>query len=151
MTDSIPNEVVAYLGTHRVFDADFSRSECGVVGLSTVDSLSVRDFWVDGEGRGWLDDPHSDDDGYYAVPGVDLVNQVEGFDPSAILVWIPGLKSFGTWDCDHWDLIVFEHTQWETITADPVRYLDAQWNSDGSFDYCKPWTAGFEWRSGRPF
>jgi hypothetical protein len=113
--------------------------------------LAVRDFWVDGEGRDWPDDPHADDGGYYVVLGVDLVGAVEGFDPDGILVWVPELSSFGTWDSDHWDLIVFEATPLEAIVADPVPFLDAQWDPTCPFDYLRPWTLGFEWRNGRPF
>ena len=151
MSCSLPGEVVSYLRSHRTFDIDTSPSECGDVVLASADALAVRDFWVNGEGRDWPDDPHADDGGYYVVPGVDLVGAVEGFDPDGILVWVPELSSFGTWDSDHWDLIVFEATPWEAIVADPVPFLDAQWDPTCPFDYLRPWTLGFEWRDGRPF
>ncbi len=151
MADSVPNDVITYLQSHRSFSADLSGSECGAVVLSTVNSLKAREFWVNGEGRDWPDDPHQGEDGYYIVAGVDLVEQIDGFDPAGILVWIPAMSLFGTWDCDHWDLILFEHTSWQAIVDNPVHYLDAQWNPDQPFNYAKPWLAGCEWRNGKPF
>ena len=151
MMPSAPNDAIAYLHAHRSFDHDPSNSVCGAVVLAAADALTLREFWIDGEGRDWIDDPHEGDDGYYVVPGIDFVAQVDGFDPDGILVWIPGLESFGTWDSDHWDLIVFEETRWDAIVADPLRYVDAQWDPECTFEYLKPWTAGFEWHPGRPF
>ena len=150
MKFAAPNDVTAYLQAHRSFDYDPSSTECGAVGLVSPEDLTLRDFWVNGEDRDWTDDPHAADDGCYVVPGIDLVGEIDGFDPDGILLWIPELVGFGSWDCDHWDLIVFGDTSWDEIVADPVRYLDAQWDPACSFEYLKPWTAGFEWRAGRP-
>jgi hypothetical protein len=75
---------------------------------------------------------------------------VEGFEPTGILLWIPALRSFGSWDNDHWDLILFRGAAWEDIAADPTPYLNAQWESDDN-DYLRPWGHGFKWSSGRPF
>jgi hypothetical protein len=86
MSSSLAGEVVSYLRSHRTFDIDTSPSECGAVVLASADALGVHDFWVDGEGRDWPDDPHADDGGYYVVPGVDLVGAVEGFDPDGKLI-----------------------------------------------------------------
>jgi len=151
MNALVPEEVKAYLETHTTFGHQTPTCKCGNVVLMPAASLEARDFWVDGEGRDWNDDPHQSDHGYYVVPGVDLVSQVDGFDPDGILLWIPALSSFGTWDSDHWDVILFENTRWEAIIADPARFLDAQWAPDHGFPYLKPWSVGFGWHEGRPF
>lgn len=151
MESSVPSDAISYLQNHRSFDYDPSMSECGAVVLAPVENLDVRDFWVDGEGQNWADDPHAAEVGYYVVPCIDLVSQVDGFDPEGILVWIPRVASFGSWDADHWDLIVFYSTGWEAIVADPLRYINAQWDPDCEFDFLKPWRAGFDWHDGRPF
>ena len=73
----------------------------------------------------------------------------EGYDPEGILLWIPSLTTFGSWDNDHWDLIVFAGASWEDIVSDPPRFLNAQWDAGG--EYLRPWEHGFEWKPGRPF
>ncbi|MCB0996163.1 MAG: hypothetical protein KDB21_13785 [Acidimicrobiales bacterium] len=151
MRAPVPDEALAYLAAHRTFDRDISMSEVGAIVLAEPSSLAVRDFWVDGGGRDWPADPHRHHAGYYVVPGIDLVRAVDGYDPDGVLIWIPALRSFGTWDLDHWDLIVFEDTSWEAIADDPVPFLDALWDPRCPFDYLQPWVAGFEWREGRPF
>jgi len=83
MSSSLPGEVVSYLRSHGTFDIDTSPSECGAVVLASADALAVRDFWVDGEGRDWPDDPHAGDGAHYVVPGVDLVGAVEASIPTA--------------------------------------------------------------------
>lgn len=151
MLHVLPAGTLAFLEGNRVLQYSPSAVECGATVLQSVNDLTIRDFWVNGDGRDWADDPHGSNTGYYSVPAVDLVRQAEGFEPDGILTWIPKAKSFGTWDSDHWDLIVFAETSWGDIVADPARFLNAQWDPNCGFGYLKPWIHDFEWSDGRPW
>lgn len=151
MPHELPEETVAFLDENQAFQYTSSMVECGAIALQSLGRLALRDFWVNGDGRDWADDPHDSSTGYYSVPAVDLVHEAEGFDPDGILAWIPKIRSFGTWDCDHWDLIVFTGTSWGEIVADPAQFLNAQWDPNCAFDYLKPWINGFAWADGRPW
>ena len=151
MPSDLPEETSDFLESNRALLYSPSAVECGAIALHSVNDLTTRDFWVNSDGRDWADDPYGSNTGYYSVPAVDLVSQAEGFDPDGILAWIPRAKSFGTWDCDHWDLIVFAGTSWGEIVADPARFLNAQWDPNCLFGYLKPWIHDFDWSDGRPW
>lgn len=51
----------------------------------------------------------------------------EGFFEGQIFVWIPTLRVFASWDCEHEQSYLFPGVTWETISKDPVRYLCSQW------------------------
>jgi hypothetical protein len=125
---NLPRDLVQFLEDGRQLTYDSSLCECGLVRLLPLNQLVVEEFYVDSEG-GVLEaiDPHRGEKGYYRVTAVDLVADCEGYDPKGILIWLPELELFGTWDIDHWDMLVFPGVTWKDIAANPERYLNAQW------------------------
>ena len=125
----LPPDLVEFLRSGRSLNYDPTEAEPGAVVMRTCPPLIT--LWVDSSDRPWhASDPHAGEVGYYAVPVVDLIADCEGFDPAGVLVWIPREQAFGTWDADHWDLIVFRDVLWSHIEADPIPYLNAQWTGD---------------------
>ena len=70
--------------------------------------------------------------GIAAVQAVDLIAACDSYDPHGILVWLPKEQAYGTWDMDHWDVAVFPGITWTDIEADPLTYLNAQWEGGGT-------------------
>ena len=93
------------------------------------------------------DDPHRRDGGYYAVPAVNLVfgdDPRPNLDfPAWLLLWLPDLQRFGSFDLDHGDLVLFaDRVRWADIAADPGPYVVAS-ESGGRgpvpTEYLRPW------------
>lgn len=67
----------------------------------------------------------------------------EGIFDGQILVWIPALKSFASWDSEHEQSYVFTDVTWEDIKRDPIKYLCTQWNPiewyEHIWDICSLW------------
>ena len=89
--------------------------------------------------------------GYYTVPAISLTAKCEAYSPEYILLWLPNEKMFGTWDEDHWVLLVFRGASWDDIVKDPLPYLNAQWDDAKCLgSYIEPWKS-YEFKPGRPF
>lgn len=150
-SSGIPEELLVFLASGQNLDYEPRAVECGGTTLVDAASLDVVDVWVVSVDHECPDDPHADEEGYYVVPCVSLLASAEHYDPEGILVWIPDLRRFGTWDSDHWDLVVFPRATWGDIVAEPGRFLNAQWDPDETIGTrLKPWKHGFAWRAGRP-
>jgi len=103
--------------------------------------------------HGINDDPNIDKDGYYNLQVVDLIEDVNDYESVGILVWIPEIKQFGTWDCDHGVLYVFKDISWSLVIKNIFTYVNTQWiyygemanklkdqyQIHGIYDFCNPW------------
>ena len=149
---SLPSDLFEFLITGQQLEYDASRCEPGKVILKNYSELALGTVWVDSNGSPLeSDDPKAKKTGYYEVPAVSLTKECEGYDPEYILLWLPYDESYGSWDCDHWDLIIFPNTRWDDILEDPVLYLNAMWdNSSYVGDYFRPWPK-YKFKTGRPF
>ncbi len=150
---NLPAELHEFLTAGRKLEYDASSIEPGVVGLKSPAELELGVVWINSdESPLSQDDPHAEDEGYYEVPAVSLLSECEAYDPDFILLWLPNEQSFGTWDCDHWDLRIFPGKTWADIVADPATYLDAQWSDyEGkNTEYFKPYPK-YQFKEGMPF
>lgn len=120
---------------------DFSTVEPGEVRLGLLSELALGVIWVSPENG----------DGYYEIPAVSLTKYCQACDPEFILLWLPNEQVYGAWDCDHWELIVFENVSWEEIVADPALYINAQWDSNSPVAKKVIPANGYELKSGMPF
>jgi len=144
----LPADAVAFLRERRTLQYDAAKTEAGAVTLHPLADLKLGQVWI---GTDEKDDPHHDEDGYYTVPAVSLTATCSGYDPAYILLWLPEEKKFGTWDCDHWTLSVFESATWQDIERSPAIYIDAQWRARSPVvTRFKPWPR-YELKLGRPF
>ena len=65
--------------------------------------------------------------GYFDVPALDLVEEVNDYSEIGILSWFPELQAFGCCDPEHQEVHVFVGVSWKTLLASPKVYFDAQW------------------------
>ena len=145
---NLPNEVVEFLRSGRQLEYDFKSIEAGQVKLKRFEQLLQREIWI---GTNISGDPHANERGYYAIPAVSLTGECASYNPEFILLWLPQEELFGTWDCDHWALKVFHGTSWKDIVADPVAYINAQWDfADQLGSQFVPWPQ-YTFKNGRPF
>ena len=148
---TLPTDLREYLGCEKYLDYDTNECVAGKVTLKRLRSLRIESIYVDSEGSPLeKSDPNANKKGYYAVPAVSLLARCEGFDPAGILVWLPDQLSYGTWDNDHWDLLVFPHVTWTDIAKNPVPFINAQWQHGIAFEYFVPWNQ-YKFKRGRPW
>jgi hypothetical protein len=158
---NLPADLIEFLEAGRRLEYDATAAEPGQLVLKPLSALSVREIYYssaeeghapgENEEPGAGEDPHYDDEdqGYYAVPAVDLVESCSGdYPPEALLFWLPAEEMFGTWDGSHFELLVFPGVAWGDIAADPLRYVNAQWSSQPPGYYFAPWAHGYEYRQG---
>lgn len=148
----LPKEVIDYLKSGQQLQYDAAQCEAGSVTLKKYEELAISEIWVNSYGSPiQAEDPHSNDEGYYIVPAVDLVATCEAYGPEGILIWLPTYKVFGQWDCDHCDVVVFPQITWAEIVANPARYLGAQWDANqADYEYLQPWDR-CKFKYGTPF
>jgi hypothetical protein len=160
---NLPDDLVAFLEAGRVLEYPADDAEPGLLELRRLDQLELREVYYSSAEEGHApgeneepnagDDPHADDEeqGYYAIPAVDLVAACSGdFPPEALLFWLPDHKLFGTWDGAHFELLVFPETSWDDIAANPLPYVNAQWSEEPPGYYLAPWLHGHPYRHGSP-
>jgi hypothetical protein len=154
---SLPDELRKFLHARRPLKYDPKECECGKVTLLRPRQLRLQQYTIyTSEMQEVWGDPHRGK-GCYLVPAVNLVASCEHYDPEAILIWIPKLKMFGSWDCDHHVIKVLtarhvrgnsayiEAALWEDIVAEPSRYLSAAWGRDQTISkLLVPWPK-FRW------
>lgn len=147
-----PKDFVEFLKSGKQLEYDVDECEAGQISLLPFEELTLGEVYIDSESSPIAEkDPHSGEKGYYAVPAVNLVADCEGYDPEGILIWLPDQQLFGTWDIDHWDVLVFPNTTWSDIVANPVKYINAQWEPDNvRCEYLEPFPK-YTLRAGKPF
>lgn len=138
---NIEKSLENYLLSGNQLCYDFSKAEPGEVRLCSLGELKLGVVWVSPENG----------EGYYEMPAISLTNYCEAYDPEFILLWLPNEQVYGSWDCDHWELIVFEGASWKDITEDPLLYLNAQWDSRTPVLTKILPTSKYELKQGTPF
>lgn len=145
---NLPADAVEFFRRGDQLRYDPSDCEPGEVLLKGLRELSLGEIWLEADTPG---DPNAGMGGYYSIPAVSLTGECVAFDPEFILLWLPNERLFGTWDCDHWKLLVFPKVKWADIVAKPAPYLDVQWHANqlvtGSLT---PWT-DYKFKPGKPF
>ncbi|MCP4524588.1 MAG: hypothetical protein GY833_01550 [Aestuariibacter sp.] len=153
MTDiNLPQDLVEFLQADRQLKYNPSRCEAGHIVLLPLNQLSLGEVYIDSEESILAkSDPHVGERGYYTVPAVNLVADCDGYDPKGILIWLPDLELFATWDYDHWDIRVFPDVTWIDIVSNPVKYINAQWYPDKvDNELLIPWPR-YSFKKGRPW
>lgn len=137
---NIEESLIGFLKLGKKLKYDYRKAEPGFVGLCDVDELKEDVIYLEGPTKG---------ESYYKIPAINLTNENDYYEPDFILLWLPNEKIYGTWDCDHWDLYVFENTVWMDIVKNPLPYINCQWDAkqtvgsifdpEGKYDLIKGW------------
>ncbi|EQA71332.1 tetratricopeptide repeat protein [Leptospira noguchii] len=70
------------------------------------------------------------EDGQYYTNSVGLIKNSEAYDDCPeILVWLPRLGLYGTWDSSHDELHTFPNQTWTSMKSNLVPFIEAQWGS----------------------
>jgi len=137
----LPADLIAFLEEGRELAYDPEGTEIGLVGLKPLSHLRVSTITVTTMDTPMeRKDPHRDEDGYYELRIVDFIGESDDQDPEGLLAWFCDYAMFGAWDNDHHTAIGFPKATWSAIAANPVKYLDAQWNPDDRVGkHIEPW------------
>lgn len=114
--------LVDFLKAGKQLEYNEREAEPGKVGLCSFDELDAE--LID------VCRPSGFADGFFKVPAVSLTNDCEDYEPAYILLWLPNEKMYGTWNCDDGYLTVFPDAKWEDIAANPLPYINSQWESE---------------------
>ena len=126
----LPEDFLEFLRSGSQLDYDPDDCECGQVTLFAHNKLSPNVVFVDSDDAPFANqDPHAEEEGCYVIPEINLVAEREGYDPDGILIWLPDEKFFGTWDSEFRNVLIFPNATWNEISASPVKYLNALWDS----------------------
>ncbi|WP_020472845.1 hypothetical protein [Zavarzinella formosa] len=151
MAVAVPEDLQAFLRNRKKLKYDTSECEPGQIKLLPLSKLKVGMVWINTcPKKKPQGDPHAGEDGHYAIPAVDLVADAEGYDPQFILLWLPTEEQYGTWDSDHAELFVFPGVTWTDIAADPLPYVNAQWDGPDESTRVTPYPK-YPYRPGRPY
>lgn len=70
------------------------------------------------------------ENGQYYTNSVGLIKNSESYDEShELLVWLPRLQHYGTWDSSHDELNIFPDQAWTSMKSDLVPFIEAQWGT----------------------
>ena len=111
-----------------------------IIELKPLSELRAENLKVRPQVATWArEGPHAED-GYYAVPAVNLVQGNAEYS----LLWLPTERRYGTYDPEHTELMVFRgKPTWTKVRAEIERYYAAT-NSGGDIEpkwaeYFCPW------------
>jgi hypothetical protein len=137
---ALPINLLKFLDTNSKLNYDPTKAEVGEIEFYKTPPLIDL----------YLESQDNQAKGYYIIQAYDLLEKVEGYEPAGILVWIPSLGCFGSWDNDHWKLVIFQGKGWQDIERDPLKYLNSQWSKDlGDGEYLSD-TSKLEFKEGSP-
>ena len=78
----------------------------------------------------------------YHIPAINLVKEdaEDNYESDGLLVWLPSLKCFGSFDIDHCIGYVFLNIAWSKIESNLGHFINTQWDPKSSKNILfKPW------------
>ncbi|QGJ70943.1 Hypothetical protein PBC10988_26460 [Planctomycetales bacterium 10988] len=136
----LPSDLIKFLQEGKQLEYQVEDCECGSVKLLPLGKHFYDKLEVDGQSLyGIAEDPNEGIHGYYIVPAINLIASCEDYGPEHILSWIPDLNLYITYDVDHQGILAFPKATWQDIATNPLRYLNAQWDSPSIGEPFVPW------------
>jgi hypothetical protein len=118
--DELPDDLVKFLWLDRDVKYDASKCEIGVFTFRTLDEVEEIELIVSAE----------ESDAVCVMRGLDLLRSCEEYDPRGMLVYIPSLRKYGSYDREKKSLITYRDMSWSDFLANPTRYINASWFED---------------------
>ena len=118
--DQLPDDLVEFLKSNRILEYDSATCEIGLFTIRSFEEIEEIQMVVRGEDAG----------SSCVIRALDLVKSCEGYDPQGIVVFIPALRKYGSYDGEHKALITFRGMSWSDFLAAPARYVNAAWEFD---------------------
>jgi hypothetical protein len=120
LKDELPDDLVAFLKTDRRLRYDAQACEIGVFTLRTLDEVQEIELTVSAE----------QGEAACVMRGLDLLKSCEEYDPRGMLVYIPSLRKYGSYDSEKQSLVTYRGMSWSDFLANPTRYINAAWFED---------------------
>ncbi len=120
LKDELPDDLVAFLKTDRRLRYDARACEIGVFTLRALDEVQEIELAVSAE----------QGEATCVMRGLDLLKTCEAYDPRGMLVYIPSLRKYGSYDGEKQSLVTFRGMSWSDFLASPTRYINAGWFED---------------------
>ena len=148
---AVPDDLMEFLRVGQQLEYDAEDAPTGRITLHALGELSVGLVWINARPmRNPQGDPHAGEGGHYAIPAVNLVARTEEYSTGEyMLLWLPEEEQYGTWDCDHAELMSFPGVTWTDIAADPLEYIMAACDMSEPGVPVVPY-AKYPYRSGSP-
>lgn len=152
-----PQEMLNYLAVTANLFKSIEGGQEGptIIELRAASNLNTIDveFWAEDTHTAitkdfFNNDPNREnDDKMYRFTGIDLVRQNDLYPSEGLLIWIPELTKFGTYDPEHQNLVVFPDAKPKDIFGNFGKYIAAQWQYGNDYlvkcgniyDYYEPW------------
>jgi len=120
LKDELPDDLLEFLQSDRRLAYDAAACEIGAFTLRALDEIEEIELLISAES----------DDGVCVMRGLDLVKTCGEYDPRGMLVYIPSLRKYGSYDAEKKSLITYRDMSWSDFCADPARYVNAGWIDD---------------------
>jgi hypothetical protein len=136
----LPADLLAFLQAGRRLEYDPAACWAGRVALTPLHRLEARLFPMDCQSTPVEErDPHFREYGCYMVPGVDLIAACEGYEPTGLLLWLPGEGRYGSWDSHGCIWLLPEGVTWSDIAEAPARHINPLCEGSGRMECLVPW------------
>ncbi len=120
LKDELPDDLVAFLKTNRLLTYDAATCEIGVFTLRALDEVQEIEFAVRAENG----------DAVSTMRGLNLLKSCEDYDPRGMLIYIPSLRKYGSYDGEKRSLVTYRGMSWSNFLDNPARYINAAWIED---------------------
>ena len=117
--DELPDDLLEFLASDRHLEYDASACEIGVFTFRSLEEVAEIDLAVRVE---------SQESTVRSAPGP--LEIVRGYDPRGMLVYIPSLRKYGSYDSEGESLITYRGMSWSDFLAAPAKYINAAWHLD---------------------
>lgn len=122
----IPDDLRAYLKAKQQLGCDWKQAQTGEIRLFSLDRLRIGRMYAAPRG---MSDPNRRRRGVYRIPAISLTARCKEYAPEHLLSYLPFENLYATFDCDHAVVTVFTGATWTDIAANPLPYLNANWES----------------------
>ena len=120
LKDELPDDLIEFLESDRRLGYDAAACEIGNCAFRSLDEVEEIDLIVCA----------ADHESSCTIRALDLLKSCETYDPQGMLVYIPSLRKYGSYDGDQEVLITYRGMSWSAFLTDPVRYINAAWDVD---------------------
>lgn len=142
---NLPEDCQLYLrnNNNKVIELNIKSAEIEKVIFNSLDELK-NDYQIIDTYEYFLNynEFKKDPEIQYHIPAINLIKRdaEDNYDSDGLLVWIPILKSFATFDIDHCIGYIFKDTSWLEIEDNLGNIINTQWYPEKSNGILlKPW------------
>jgi hypothetical protein len=120
LKDELPDDLVEFLQSERCLEYDASACEIGVFTFRDLEAVEEIELVLSA----------ADQESPRVTRALDLLESCEEYEPRGMLVYIPSLRKYGSYNSDQKQLNTYRNMSWSDFVADPVRYINAGWYDD---------------------